>query len=199
MFTDLLWNWVPWLYNKYTDVLLIGNKVYKSVYKVLYEEENVLFIRGSLLPISQELFDTSTIDKHIIKWKATVDPPRFIDSTEEHKTVKLKHISYLSFTVNIPGGNNLDLSDWINEIKWSGIIQPSPQEIFTLWCCKNRSPLLFYRKDLTIEIISDTGDVIKRGLNDSTHSNIYKDDDDSKTHRPDPDWYMDIVLSSSGR
>ena len=198
MLRELVWKWGPWIFNKYVEILQLGSKVYKSVQKGLYETEHWIFINESHIPIPEELFDTNHIEIDNIKWRATVEPPIFTDPRGD-PTDKLKHISYLGFSINIPGNKIIELSDWINEIKWSGITEPSPQDIFSLWCCKNREPLLFYRKNLMIEIISEKGDIIKKGLNEFTHTNIYENDGDTKINGPNPNWHMDIVLSSSGR
>ena len=198
MLRELVWNWGPWIFNKYVEILQLGSKVYKSVQKGLYETEHWIFINESHIPIPEELFDTNHIEIDNIKWRATVEPPIFTDPRADPAN-KLKHISYLGFSITIPGNKSIDLSDWINEIKWLGFAEPSPQDIFSLWCCKNREPLLFYRKNLMIEIITEKGDVIKKGLNEFTHTNTYENDGDSKINGPDPNWHMDVVLSSSGR
>jgi hypothetical protein len=198
MLTHIFWNWGPWVFNKYVNILHLGSNVYNSVQKGLYERDIWIFIYQSHIPIPEELFDTHHIEIDNIKWKATIEPPTFIDPRADISH-KLKHIPYLGFSINIPGNEIIELSDWINEIKWSGTVEPSPQDIFSLWCCKNREPFLFYNNNPTIEIITETGNMIKKGLNEFTHSNIYENDDATKINGPNPNRHMDIVLSSSGR
>lgn len=199
MLIEFLWTWGPWAYNRYIHILNTTSKIYQSVNKDLYGTDNWIFIRDSNIPISEELFDTNSIEYSDIKWKATIDPPVFRDPSNTEDPMKLKHLSYLGFSVTIPGDKTFDLSDWINEIRWNGTTQPLPSDIFSLWCCKNRLPLLYYTKNVRVEIITETGDTIKKGLNDFTHTNIYENANDTQTNGPDSKWLMDVVLSSSGR
>jgi hypothetical protein len=90
------------------------------------------------------------------------------------------------------------LTDWINDVRWSGLVQPTPLEIFTLWCCETGSPYFFDLDNAIVELVTEDGSVIKRGLNEFAHTNIYGDGF-SENNRQDPVRIMDTVLSSSGR
>ena len=63
MLRELVWNWGPWIFNKYVEILQLGSKVYKSVQKGLYDTEYWIFIKESHIPIPEELFDTNHIAK----------------------------------------------------------------------------------------------------------------------------------------
>ena len=179
MLIDFLWKWGPWLYNKYFETVNLSSKIYTSIYKDLYCFDNWIFIHNIDIPISEELFDIREIDISNIKWIASTNPPIFKDPRYTDNSYQLKHISHLGFSIIISDNKIIDISDWINEIKWSGIIQPSTHDIFSLWCCKNRSPLLYYKNNITVEIITETGDIVKKGLNETTHTNKYENESHS--------------------
>jgi hypothetical protein len=200
MLTEFLLNWGPWVYLKGLEIMETSNNVMRAVNHELYNAKEWIFIAGSSLPISTELFESSQVPERYIRWKATLDPPTFKDPRVTNS--EMKHLSYLGFSVIDPGSETstpIDLSDWINDVKWSGQIQPSPTEIFSLWCCKNRSPLAHYNTGLTVEIITDAGDIIKRGLNDTPHNTIYDGNNAPNFDGQDTQRFLDLVLSSSGR
>jgi hypothetical protein len=200
MLTEFLLNWGPWIYLKGLEIMETSNNVMRVVNNELYNPKEWIFISGSSLPISTELFESSQVPERYIRWKATLDPPTFKDPRITDP--EMKHLSYLGFSLIDPGSETptpIDLTDWINDVKWSGQIQPSPTEIFSLWCCKNRSPLAHYNKSLTVEIITDAGDLIKRGLNDTAHNTIYDGSNAPNFDGQDTQRFLDIVLSSSGR
>ena len=196
---EILWEWGPWVYNKSMNILDIVPTIYRAVYKELYGTKGWLFLKDSKIPISEEMFETNEIQPHHIKWITTTEPPTFRNPKSPDSEETYKHISYLGFSIIIPGVKTIDLTDWINEIKWSGVVQPSPSEIFSLWCCKHKSHLMFSSNSLIVEIITDNGDVIKRGLNDLTQTTMYENDGAAQTDRQDPNWHLDLVLSSGGR
>jgi hypothetical protein len=172
MLTELLWIWGPWIYNKYTEIYNTCHKVTKAVEYELYNTKEWLYLTTAPMPVSMELFDCSKIQESQIKWRATLDPPIFKDPA--YSGSNHKHISYLGFSVVRSGDPALDLTDWINEVKWSGTVQPSPLEIFSLWCCKNKSPLIYSNPGLIVEIITEDGDCIKQGLNDLPRTTVYE-------------------------
>ena len=182
--SELFWIWGPWVYNRSMEVLELAPKIYRAVYKDLYGTKGWIFINGTSqsLPIPEEIFDTDKIQLNLIKWKATTEPPAFVDPNYQGSIIPSKHISFLAFSVLASGNELIDLTDWVNDIKWSGQIQPLPIEIFSLWCCKNKSPLIYYSTDFTVEIVLDDGTSIKKGLNEFAHTNIHEDDDASETN-----------------
>ena len=195
---DFAWAWMPWLYNRgiyISDFIL--NK-FKAIQNALRYQNEWVFLLNQSIPISKQLFNVSPIKPIKIKWNATTNPPRFNGETFLTRPLEWRHISYLSFTVTLSDRSFYDLTDWINEVKWSGIVQPTPLEIFTLWCCETGSPHCFELDNATVELITDDGNVVKRGLNEFARTNIYEDGF-SEDNRQDPNRVMDIVLSSSGR
>jgi len=194
---ELAWIWLPWCYNKLLYFADQTTKIIGVVYRELNYKKEWVFLKNSVMPIPKELFDTSKIELTNIKWTANTNPPKFRDNT--FTLEYWKHLTYLSFTVTLSDRSFFDLTDWINEVKWCGILQPTPLEIFTLWCCETGSPHYFNTDGATVEIITDDGNVVKRGLNEFTHTNVYEDGGDDQTNRQDPNRILDTVLSSSGR
>ena len=195
---DFAWAWMPWLYNRGVYISdLILNK-FKAIQNALKYQNEWIFLMNKSTPISKQLFNISNINPLKIKWNASTNPPRFTPSIILIRPLEWKHISYLSFTVTLSDRSFHDLTDWINEVKWSGLVQPTPLEIFTLWCCETGSPHCFDLDNATVELVTDDGNVVKRGLNEFARTNIYEDGF-SEDNRQDPNRVMDIVLSSSGR
>jgi hypothetical protein len=158
-------------------------------------------MKGHTIPISQDNFSIDQISISDIRWLATLEPPRLFhpNCTEKQKE---KHISYLSFVVTLSHplvDSSIDLSDWINELKWSGIKEPSPLDIFLLWCCKNGSHLIYYPSSIKVTLITEEGETIEKGLNDFTNTTVYEDVSRSQDDRQDSNGSMDLVLSSGGR
>ena len=195
---DFAWEWIPWLYNRGVYISdLVLNKL-KAIQNALKYQNEWIFLMNKCTPISKQLFNVSDINPMKIKWNASTNPPRFMISTFLTTSLELKHISYLSFTVTLSDNSFHDLTDWINEVKWSGLVQPTPLEIFTLWCCETGSPHCFDLDNATVELVTDDGNVVKRGLNEFARTNIYEYGF-SEDNRQDPNRIMDTVLSSSGR
>jgi hypothetical protein len=195
---EIAWAWLPWLYNRVNYLINISNKFVKSINSILHYENEWVFLINKSTPISKQLFNVSHINPIKVKWNASTSPPRFMGATLLTIPLEWKHISYLSFTVTLSDGPFHDLTDWINDVRWAGIKQPTPLEIFTLWCCETGSPHCFDLDSATVELVTDDGNVIKRGLNEFARTNIYEDGF-SEDNRQDPNRIMDIVLSSSGR
>ena len=195
---DFAWAWMPWLYNRGVYISdFIVNKL-NAVQNALRYQNKWVFLVNKSVVISKQLFNVSDINPVKIKWNASTNPPRFTGTTFLTSQLQLKHISYLSFTVTLSDKSFHDLTDWINDVRWSGIAQPTPLEIFTLWCCETSSPYCFDLDNATVELVTDDGSVVKRGLNEFARTNIYEDGF-SEDNRQDPNRVMDIVLSSSGR
>ena len=195
---DFAWAWMPWLYNRgvyISDFIL--NK-FKAIQNTLRYQNEWAFFMNKSIPISKQLFNISDINPMKIKWNASTNPPRFMISTFITTPIEWKHISYLSFTVRLSDNSFHDLTHWINEVKWSGFVEPTPLEIFTLWCCETGSPYCFDLDNATVELVTDDGSIVKRGLNEFARTNVYGDGF-SEDNRQDPNRIMDIVFSSSGR
>lgn len=200
MMEGFAWAWLPWLYNRGIYISdLIVNKL-KTIQNALKYQNEWIFLVHKSTPISKQFFNISDINPLKIKWNASTNPPRFNGTAFPTSTVQVqwKHLSYLSFTVSLLDRSFHDLTDWINEVRWTGLIQPTPLEIFTLWCCETGSPLCFDLDGATVELVTDDGTVEKRGLNEFARTSVYEDGF-SEDNRQDPIRIMDTVLSSSGR
>ena len=172
---EFAWAWLPWLYNRGLHITnVVVNKI-KALHNTLVYQNEWIFLINKSTPISKQLFNISDINSLKIKWNASTNPPRFTGVTFFRNKVQWKHISYLSFTVTLSDGLLHDLTDWINDVKWSGLVEPTPLEIFTLWCCETGSPYYFDLDSAIVELITDDGNVIKKGLNEFTHTTVYGD------------------------
>jgi hypothetical protein len=170
MLNELFWNWGPWLYNKYIMNLEYYYTIYCAIYAALYSKKEWIFLKNNASPIPTQIFDTSKIPETKIKWITTINPPSFVDPTYKDN-VEHKHVSYLGFIVHT-SGSTTDITAWINDIKWTSHKEPSPSEIFTLWCCEHGSSLCYEADDIVIEVITEDGETIKKGLNEFTNTNI---------------------------
>jgi hypothetical protein len=164
MIREIMWNWLPWVYNKSIDVLNITNRVIIAVYTEIYLTNELLFLDSFDLPVQSKLF--RSIPSETIRWRCQLNPIRFIGFESDH----FKHISYLGFVISIPGYDSIDLTDWINDIQWSGLIEPTPRDIFIAWCYDKQFWYFHLLSSATVEIITETGDTISKGLNEFTHT-----------------------------
>jgi len=172
---EFAWAWLPWLYNRCVYVTnFVINKM-KAIQNTLLYQNEWIFLVNKSIPISKQLFNISNINPLKIKWNASTNPPRFTGVSFLTNQLQWKHISYLSFIVTLSDGSFHDLTDWINDVKWSGFIQPTPLEIFTLWCCETSSPYYFDLDNAIVELVTDDGSVIKKGLNEFVRTIVYGD------------------------
>jgi hypothetical protein len=81
-----------------------------------------------------------------------------------------RHISYLGFVLNISGYDPIDLTEWINTVQWNGIIEPSLYDLFTLWCCETGNSYFHLSAITSIDLITEEGESLTKGLNDSVIS-----------------------------
>jgi hypothetical protein len=102
-----------------------------------------------------------------IRWRCQINPPTFTSSDAG----EWKHISYLGFNVYIPDIDPIDLTDWINTIRWKGNVEPSLSDIFSLWCCENGTPYFNKMAGAKVEIITDSGNIHIKGLNETARTN----------------------------
>jgi hypothetical protein len=191
MFRELLWQWVPWIINKAHYLIDTTKRAAHAAYVEVTVPKEWAFLHGIYVPISLQAFQD--IPESAIRWRAQTNPPKFVESSTTLTT--LKHISYLGLSIIIPGLNPIDLTDWVNEVKWVGHVEPNLAEIFMLWCCETGSPYFHRIPEAVAEIITEEGDVIQKGLNESPRS---KNSDGVKFERQNSNRILDAVLSSSG-
>ena len=166
MIRGFIWSWVPWIYNKMSHIVYTTKRVMLSTYKETTSEKEWIILKNTAIPLYSLVF--TNIPNHSIKWRCKLHPPRFIGPDME--TNEYNHVSYLGLSISIPGCDTIDLTNWINEIQWSGILQPNPYDIFALWCCESGISYFHAIGNAKVEIITDTGESIHKGLNDYVHS-----------------------------
>lgn len=160
MLREFIWKWVPWCYNRVTLSLTLSKRIVLAAYREATLSNEWLFLHSVDIPIASSTF--SAVPLHQIRWRATVNPPVFIGPYTT--TPELKHISYLAFSVILPGQDPIELTDWINDVSWSGNIQPSPAELFSLWCCETGSAYFHLIQSAKMEIVTDSGETIIKDL-----------------------------------
>jgi hypothetical protein len=198
MIRGVLWNWAPWVYNKLGFVLDTVTRVLKVSYNEVTNSNKWYIIKDVNVPVYSSLFPTTS--ESIITWICTTNPPRFIAPGTTQ--LNYKHISYLSCTVNIPGDAPVDITDWINMVKWSGNIEPSLLHLFQLWCCETSKSYFHLIPLVKVILITEMGDEITKGLNDSSTSiastNDHSGNSSSYIDRYNSNRALDLILSSSG-
>ena len=179
MIRELAWEWLPWLYNRVIQTFEKSKGILFAVKREVFSEKKWAFLKGHTIPISEDHFSIVSICPNDIRWIATLEPPRlFHPDIVKTPEIKEKHISYLSYIIHIttPFETTIvDLSDWINDLKWSGIKEPSPLDIFSLWCCKNGSHHIYNTQYMKATIITEEGTTIEKGLNEFMNTTIYED------------------------
>jgi len=167
-----------------------AKRVVLAAYKEATVSKEWIFLYGATIPISSHAFPQISITE--IRWKAQVNPPKFTQPAQI-TAQPMKHISYLGLILHVPGHEQMDITEWVNEVKWSGTLQPSLSELFMLWCCESGKPLFQHVSHTTADIITGEGDVITRGLNDSAPIH---DRNVGESQGFNPDRVVDIILSS---
>jgi len=193
MFREFLWTWLPWIFNQATLVVDISKRVAIAAYTEATVSKEWAFLHSINVPISIQSF--TNIPANLLRWKAKTNPPRFIEPSLTPSENDFKHLSYLGLSIVIPGHDTIELTDWVNDVKWSGALQPNLAEIFMLWCCETGNAYFHLIQHAVAEIVTDEGNTIRKGLNESAHttsSNV------STIERQDSQRILDIVLSSSG-
>ena len=158
MFKGLLIEWIPWIFNKTVQVLEFSKRVAIAAYTEATIEKEWLLLHSIQIPVSSMAFPS--VPSEQILWRIKSNPTRFIDSSD---TNEFKHIPYLGISV-ILSGQTIDLTDWIEDVKWSGSIPPTPKELFTIWCCETGSPYFHLIPIAEVEIITEDGDIVKKFL-----------------------------------
>jgi len=154
MVNSFLLEWVPWIFNKTSDALEFTTRVAVAAYREAVQEKEWLILHAVQIPVSSMVFPSVPSDQ--IKWRVQLNPTRFTDFSD---TNEFKHISYLGMTVHL-SGQTVDLTEWLNEVKWSGNTAPSPKELFTIWCCETGSQYFHLMPIAQVEIITEDGDAV---------------------------------------
>uniref|UniRef100_A0A6C0AN75 Uncharacterized protein n=1 Tax=viral metagenome TaxID=1070528 RepID=A0A6C0AN75_9ZZZZ len=155
MFREFLWTWVPWIFNKANDVFSKSKSMCRAVYNEAMVKKEWIFIKNIAIPVSSEKF--GSIDNNNIKWRCSLFPTSF---SKPGTLEKEKHLSYLGFAVNTPE-EILDLSEWVNEVKWKGTDEPSLREIFILWCCEKGRSYFHCLDVIQVDLITEMGDTLR--------------------------------------
>jgi hypothetical protein len=154
MFYEFLWAWGPWAYNKASNGMIRIQNIIYGLYKELTVKKEWVFIKNVQLPLNSELFKGF----QNVEWRCQVNPPRFVNRESSEKE---RHLSYLGFVIKIDG-NNLDLSDWINDVLYTGKEEPSVEQIFILWCCEQGVSYFHCLDIIEVEYITELGDTVRR-------------------------------------
>jgi hypothetical protein len=59
------------------------------------------------------------------------------------------------------GEKEIDLSNWINDVRYSGFEEPTAGEIFALWCCETGTSYFHGLDTMEVEYITQMGDVVR--------------------------------------
>lgn len=118
-------------------------------------KKELLFVKNNPIPVESKVF--GNIDDENIKWRCTVNPGRFIAPFSESKE---KHLPYLGFTVRV-SDKQIDLSDWVNEARWSGSEEPTIREVFLLWSCESGESYFHCLDQMQVDIVTDMGDILR--------------------------------------
>jgi len=167
MFKEIFWTWIPWIFNRVSATVDLGKNLVRIVYNELTQTKELVFLINSDIPVSTQLF--GQIVDSCVKWRCSVNPCAFVKPGLQN--TKEKHLSYLGFIIKIPAfdtnqAQDIDISDWINELKWKGSIEPTLKEIFLLWSFSSGESFFHCLNEIQVEYITDMGDTIRKGLMD---------------------------------
>jgi hypothetical protein len=159
---SLLLNWVPWIYNRILYGSDKGYRTLTTIYRTATMPVEYYFVLNSTVPLSSQTFLLDSIPEGNYKWTATLGPARFIN---ENEPTALKNISWLGLSITLPEIGTLDLSDWISEVKYSGVQEPTPLQLFTLWCIDTGKPYFLHVNETTkVDLLDEMGDIVVRRL-----------------------------------
>ena len=161
-----MWSWLPYIYNKAGDTISLVTRIIKAAYKEAVIEKEWLILKNHNIPVYSLLFPDTP--NGVIKWSCQTNPPIFTDPNVNVTTSR--HISYLGFVLNISGYDPIDLTEWINTVQWNGIIEPSLYDLFTLWCCETGNSYFHLAAITSIDLITEEGESLTKGLNYSVIS-----------------------------
>jgi hypothetical protein len=195
MIQDLLYTYIPWIYNRIYDLLHLGDRAVRALQTEFMIEKEWIFLKDIEIPIPSQLFPAQ-YPPEAIRWRCTAEPPRFSKGEG-----RLSHLDYLSFVVTTSEGQ-YDLTDWINDVKWAGPSEPTPCEIFLLWCCVRGEPHFKDLQTASVTFMNELGEETTKELKTQNHHTSngipHLHPDPSESDGPDPDRLMDAILSSSG-
>ena len=160
MFNHLLWSWGPWFYNNLSQSIIRVQKVAQVVYNEFTIKKEWIFLKNTpiSIPVNSEKF--WNIDPDSIKWRCEEFPPRFIDPNAT-ADMTARHLSYLGFVIKM-SDRDIDLSDWINDVLFTGLEEPTVGEIFALWCCEKGESYFHCMDSIQVEYITELGDVVRK-------------------------------------
>ena len=159
---SLLLNWVPWIYNRILYGSDKGYRTLTTIYRTATMPVEYYFVLNLSVPLSSQTFLLHSIPREQYRWTAMLGPVRFIN---QNSPTALKNISWLGLSIMLPETGTLDLSDWISEVKYSGVQEPTPLELFTLWCIDTGKPYFLHVNESTpVDLLDEMGDIIVRRL-----------------------------------
>jgi hypothetical protein len=158
MFKDLLWTWGPFCFNRISRGITKVQKVVQVVYNEMAVKKEWVFINNQPVPVNSESF--WNIEPSTVKWKCQVFPPTFVDPRATYD-MKSKHLSYLGFVIKIKE-KDIDLSEWINDVRYTGFEEPTVGEIFALWCCESGESYFHCLDEIQVEYITELGDTVRK-------------------------------------
>ena len=150
--------WIPWIFNQTAMALDFTKRVVFAAYTEATVEKEWKLLHSVPIPLSSITFPG--IPSEHVKWSVKLNPTEFIDSSGIKES---SHISYLSLSILV-GDITFDLTDWLNEVRWRGRVQPSPLELFTIWCCETGNSQFHLMDKAEVELITEQGDTIRQKL-----------------------------------
>jgi len=156
MIKGFLLEWIPWVFNITMTTYDLTRRIAFAAYTEAVIEKELIFLKSVAIPISSIVFPN--VADTLVKWRVQLNPTRFIEP-QANKDFK-KHISYLGLTVYLPDGTVCQLTDWINDVKWSGQNEPTAVELFTIWCCEMGNPYFHFISHARFECINMNGDIV---------------------------------------
>ena len=167
MFKEFFWTWIPWIFNRVSATVDLGKNLVRIVYNELTQTRELVFLINNDIPVSTQSF--GSIDNTCVKWRCSMNPCIFIEPG--FKFEEERHLSYLGFLIKIPAfgqsePQDIDISDWVNELKWKGTVEPTLKEIFLLWSFSSGESYFHCLNEIQVEYITEMGDTIRKGLMD---------------------------------
>jgi hypothetical protein len=162
MFKEFFWTLAPWIFNRANSFVLKAQRIYQVIYNECKSEKELVFLKGFGYPIHTKSF--GSIDQDTIQWKCSLNPPLFFNPIST--SLAEKHISYLGFTIRVLG-KEIELTDWVNDVKYVGDREPTLQEIFFLWSYSSGESYFHCLNQIQIEYIDTNGDIVLKGLMDT--------------------------------
>jgi len=157
-----LWTCLPRTINNIYTSLNFTKMSCRRIYNKICIKDEIIFLDTTSLPLASSIF--GKIDNINVRWRCSTHPPVFIDPNSDG--LHFKHISYLALLLKIKNHTDIDLSTWVNDVKWTGNMEPTLRELFTLWSYESGISYFHCLNDISFEIIDDCGNIVERGLND---------------------------------